>query len=396
MWEFTSPRKVIFGEDALDYLSEQEFTHAFIVTDPLMKKLHLAAVEAQLNQPNTKTTIFDEILSEPTVEIIQKGGKAMTKAQPDVIIALGGGSVQDAAKGMWCLYANPGSNLEALDPFVKLKLRQKTNCSFIAIPTTSGTGADATWAIVLTDTSEPIHRKIAVVHRELVADVTILDPVLTQTMPAKLIAGTGLDALSHAIDGYLSLWRNDISDALARHAFKLIWEHLPIAFEQAKNNETVDVVIREKLHVAATMAGWAFSNSQIILSHALAHQVGGIFDIPHSQCVGAMCWYCLMYNQIEESQRIADLAQLAGFTADSDEKLVRKFIVAFKELLVKLGVPLCLEEMNITQEQYEANLERLIAYSQNDSGSLSNPRPLDYDAFVKIYECVYHGKEIDF
>jgi alcohol dehydrogenase class IV len=396
MWEFTSPRKVIFGEDALDYLSEQEFTHAFIVTDPLMKKLHLDTIESQLNQTNAKITVFDEVLSEPTIDIIQKGGSAMFEAKPDVIIALGGGSVQDAAKGMWTLYADPGSNLEALDPFVKLELRKKTNCSLIAIPTTSGTGADVTWAVVLTDTTEPAHRKIAVAHRELVADVTILDPVLTQTMPAKLLVGTGLDALSHAIDGYLSLWRNDISDALARHAFKLIWEHLPIAFEQAKNNETVVVEIREKLHVAATMAGWAFSNSQIILSHALAHQVGGIFGIPHSQCVGAMCWYCLMYNRIVESQRIADLARLAGFTGTSKEELTRTFIGAFKAFLVNLEVPLCLEEMNITRDQYEANLERLVAYSQNDSGALSNPRPLDYDAFVKIYECVYHGKEIDF
>jgi len=396
MWEFTSPRKVIFGEDSLDYLSDQEFSHAFIVTDPLMKKLHMPAIEARLNQTDTKITIFDEILHEPTLDVVKKGGRAIISAKPDVIIALGGGSVQDAAKGMWTLYSDPESDLEALNPFIKLGLREKTNSSLIAIPTTSGTGADVTWAIVLTDTTEPVHRKIAVVHRELVADVTILDPQLTQTMPAHLLAGTGLDALSHAIDGYLSLWRNDISDALARHAFKLIWEYLPIAFEQTKNNETVDVEIREKLHVAATMAGWAFSNSAIILSHALAHQVGGVFDIPHSQCVGTMCWYCLMYNQVVESQRIADLARLAGFTGDSDEELAHKLIIAFKELLVKLEMPICLEEMNITREQYEANLERLIAYSQNDSGSLSNPRPVDYDDFVKIYEYVYHGKEIDF
>ncbi|MFX0202344.1 MAG: iron-containing alcohol dehydrogenase, partial [Candidatus Hodarchaeota archaeon] len=379
MWEFTSPRKVIFGEDALDYLSDQEFTHAFIVTDPTMKKLHLTAIEAQLNQINTKITVFDEILSEPTLEIVQKGGRVMAEAKPDVIIALGGGSVLDAAKGMWAVYADPELNIEALDPFAKLGLREKTNCSLITIPTTSGTGADVTWAIVLTDTKETVDRKISLANRELVADVTILDPILTQTMPKHLIAGTGLDALSHAIDGYLTQWRNDISDAFARHAFLLIWKNLPIAVDQVKNKGAVAVEIREKLHVAASLAGWAFGNSQIILAHSLAHAVGSVFEIPHSQCVGTMCWYSLMFNKVVESQRIADLASLAGLHGVSNEELATKFIYAFKELLIKLDMPLSLKEMKITKEQYKAHFESLINYALNDSGTLSNPRNVNYD-----------------
>lgn len=396
MWEFTSPRKVIFGEDALDYLSDQAFTHAFIVTDPTMKKLHLAAIEAQLNQTNTKITVFDEILSEPKLEIVHKGGRAMAEAKPDVIIALGGGSVLDAAKGMWTVYADPGLNVEALDPFAKIGLREKTNCSLITVPTTSGTGADVTWAIVLTDTTEAVDRKISLANRELVADATILDPILTQTMPEHLIAGTGLDALSHAIDGYLSLWRNDISDALARHAFLLIWGNLPIAVEQVKKKGPVDLEIREKLHVAATMAGWAFGNSQIILTHSLAHTIGSVFEIPHSQCIGSMCWYSLMFNKAVESQRIADLARLAGFHGTSDEELATKFIDAFKKLLIKLDMPLSLKEMEIPKEKYETHFESLINYALNDSGTLSNPRTVDYDDFVKIFEYVFEGKEIDF
>ena len=396
MWEFTSPRKVIFGEDALDYLSDQEFTHAFIVTDPTIKKLHLAAIKARLNQTNTKITVFDEILSEPTLEIVQKGGRAMIGAKPDVIIALGGGSVLDAAKGMWTIYADPGLNVDALDPFAKLGLREKTTCSLITIPTTSGTGADVTWAIVLTDTTEAVDRKISLANRELVADVTILDPELTQTMPAHLIAGTGLDALSHAVDGYLSQWRNDISDALARHAILLIWENLPIAVVQVKNMGTVDVEVREKLHIAATMAGWSFGNSQIILTHSLAHTVGSVFDIPHSQCIGTMCWYSLMYNKAVGLHQIADLARLTGFYDASDEELATKFINAFKELLIKLEMPLSLKEMKIPREKYETHFESLINYALNDSGTLSNPRNLDYDDFVKIFEYVYEGKEIDF
>lgn len=396
MWEFTSPRKVIFGEDALDYLSDQEFTHAFIVTDPTMKKLHLAAIESRLNETNTKITVFDEILSEPTLEIVQKGGRAMSEAKPDVIIALGGGSVLDAAKGMWAVCADPGLNVEALDPFAKLGLREKTNCSLITIPTTSGTGADVTWAIVLTDTTEAVDRKISLVNRELVADVTILDPILTQTMPKHLIAGTGLDALCHAIDGYLSQWRNDISDAFARHAFLLIWKNLPIAVDQVKNKGGVAVEIRDKLHVAATMAGWAFGNSQIILAHSLAHAVGSVFKVPHSQCIGTMCWYSLMFNKVVESQRIADLARLVGLHGTSNEESATKFIDTFKKFLIKLNMPLSLKEMEIPKKKYESHFESLINYALNDSGALSNPRTINYNDFVKIFEYIFEGKEIDF
>ncbi|MHA1541778.1 MAG: iron-containing alcohol dehydrogenase, partial [Candidatus Hodarchaeales archaeon] len=222
MWDFTSPRKCIFGEDALEYLSELSFNRVFIVTDPLMRKLHLSAVEQHLR---SEITVFDEIPSEPTFRIVQKGAELLMKTKPDVIIALGGGSVLDAAKGMWPMWANPEDGfdaIEGLDPFGSLGLREKTNCKLINIPTTSGTGADVTWATVLTDKSSNTDRKASFGNRELVADITILDPSLTKTMPVKLIAGTGMDAMCHAIDSYLSTWRNDFSDAFLRHAFKIL------------------------------------------------------------------------------------------------------------------------------------------------------------------------------
>lgn len=396
MWDFTSPRKVIFGEDALDYLTEQSFKHAFIITDPTMKKMHLAKVEDRLKQANTKITIFDEIPGEPTLQTVEKGAKLLIKTKPDVIIAIGGGSVLDSAKGMWPMWASPDKGLDAiegLDPIGDLNLRKKTNCILINIPTTSGTGSDATWATVLTDKSEEVDRKASFANRELVGDVIILDPILTKTMPVHLRGGTGMDALSHAVDGYLSEWRNDFSDALLRHAFKLMWENLPIAFEQGKSGET-DEEILGKLHNAATMAGWGFGNSQIILSHSLAHSVGAVFKVPHSVCIGTMCWYSLMYNKTEP--RIADLARLVDLNGSSDEELIDKLINDFKALLVKLELPLSLRDMKITREQYEANLESLIDYALNDSGTLSNPRPLDYEDFEKIFEHAYEGKELDF
>jgi len=398
MWDFTSPRKVIFGEDALEYLSIKSFKHAFIITDPTMKELHLNKVEDQLKQANIKITIFDDIPGEPTFKIVLKGAKLLIESKPDVIIALGGGSVMDAAKGMWPIWAEPERGLDAiegLDPVGDLDLREKTNCILINIPTTSGTGSDATWATVLTDESGETKRKASCGNRELVADIIILDPILTKTLPSSLMAGTAIDALSHSIDGYLSDWRNDFSDALARHAFKLLWENLPTAFEQAKEGETSSD-LREKLHNAATMAGWAFSNSQIILAHSLGHSIGAVFYIPHSVVIGASCWYSLMFNKDVEPQRIADFARLAGFTGASDEELCVKFIDGFRELLLKLGIPLALKDMKITKEQYEANRVSLIEFALNDSGTLSNPRPADYEDFEKIFDHFYDGKAINF
>ncbi|MFX0013733.1 MAG: iron-containing alcohol dehydrogenase [Promethearchaeota archaeon] len=398
MWDFTSPRKVIFGEDALEYLSEKSFKHVFIITDPTMKKLHLAKVEDQLKQSNTKITVFDEIPGEPTLQIVQKGATVLVKTQPDVIIALGGGSVIDSAKGMWAIWANYDEGLDAiegLDPIGDLNLREKTRCVLINIPTTSGTGSDATWATVLTDESNDVDRKASFANRELVGDVIILDPVFTKTMPSHLRAGTGMDALCHSIDGYLSDWRNDFSDALLRHAFKLIWENLSIAYEQSKSGEA-DTKILEKLHNAATMAGWGFGNSQIILSHSLAHSVGAVFNIPHSVCIGTMCWYSLMYNKNTDPQRIADLARLVGLEGTSDEEIATKLVCEFKELLIKLELPLSIKDMKVTKEQYEAKCNSLIDYALNDSGTLSNPRTLDFEDFEKIFEYAFLGKEVDF
>ncbi|MFX0050007.1 MAG: iron-containing alcohol dehydrogenase [Candidatus Hermodarchaeota archaeon] len=396
MWDFTSPQKVIFGEEALEYLSYQKFQHVFLVTDPTMKELHFSKIADQLK--GTRITIFDEIPGEPTLDNVRKGAKivANLKPSPDAMIALGGGSVMDTAKGLRAMWADPELDIEALDPFKRMQIREKTKCTMISIPTTSGTGSDVTWSAVLTDLSETVPRKHSVAHRELIPDITILDPIFTETMPIKLMTGTGLDALCHSIDAYLSSWRNDFSDAVARHAFLLLWQNLPVAFKQAKSSGTINVELREKIHNAATMAGMAQSNAQIILSHCLAHSVGAIFNIPHSLCIGAMCWYSLMYNRDAEMQRIAELARLAGLDGSSSAELAINLVNSFKELIIQLEMPLSLKDMNISREQYEVNRESLVNYAENDSGSLSNPRDADYNDFVKLFEYAYEGKEVDF
>lgn len=395
MWDFSSPRKVIFGEDALNYLTFRKFKHAFIVTDPTMRKFHLEKIEPLLKENDTEITVFDDITGEPTLEKARKGAKLLSQTSPDVLIGLGGGSVLDTAKAMWALWADPSTDIESLDPIGDLNLREKTKAILINIPTTSGTGSDVTWAVVLTDTSSEPPRKASMGNRELVADITILDAVLTKTMPPHLIAGTGMDALCHAVEGYLSQWRNDFSDALTKHAFLLVWKNLPVAFNLAKKEEP-NFELSQTLHNAATMAGWGFSNSQIILGHSISHSVGAIFKIPHSVIIGPACWYALMYNRDVAKERIADLAKLVGLIGDSEEDLTTKLIDSLKELLINLELHLSLKDMNVSRSSFENNLKALVDYAINDSGTLSNPRSVDYEDFERIFECVYNGSPIEF
>lgn len=391
MWDFTSPRKTIFGEDALEWFEMELFSNVFIVTDPLMKDLHLEKITKFL--PDSKITVFDQITDEPSFETVNAGVKMIQEVKPDALIALGGGSVLDTAKGIFLLYALPDYNLAGLDPFERLNLREKIKCSLITIPTTSGTGADVTWAVVITDKSEKPYRKVALAHRELVADVTILDPILTETLPSHLIAGTGFDAISHCVDGYLSSWQNDFSDSFLRHGFYLLWKNLGTAYDQSKKGK-VDVELREKLHNAATMAGWGFGNSQVILSHSLGHSIGAVLHVPHAKCIGASLWYCLQYNKESELERIHDLAVIAGIPGSSKEEIVNKFIVELKNYLIKLGLPVSLQEMGISEEQFTENKDSLIKYAENDSGTLSNPRMIDHSDFVTIFEAFYKGDEL--
>lgn len=395
MWNFTSPRQIILGEDALEYLSLGNFRHVVVITDPMMRKLHLKTIINQLKS-GTQVTVFDDMGPgvETSIDTVRKGAKKLAEAQPDVIIALGGGSVMDAAKGMWVMWADPETDIAALNPVEPIHLRKKTKAKLITIPTTSGTGSDVTWAVVLTDTDED--RKASFANRELVADVSILDPALPKTMPPHMIAGTGFDALVHSVDGYLSTWANDFSDALCRHAFKLIWENLPVAYEQAVQGNYVDPKVREKIHHAATMAGWGFSNSQIILSHSLGHSLGGFFQLPHALVIGACCWYSLMFNREAAAIRIADLAEIAKIQAPNQEQVVNAFIKAYKAKLLQCKMPISLQDMSISRDSYEQNLEKIVMNALNDSGSLSNPRDIQYEDVEQIFHHMWEGKPLEF
>lgn len=223
MWYFRSP-EIVFGPDSLDHLSQISGSRAMIVTDPVMVELGYARqVQHKLQEAGIESRIFADVEAEPAVATIRRGAAAMTDFGPDWIVGLGGGSPLDAAKAMWILYENPAVDILSVNPFEPLGLRQKAR--LIAVSATSGTGAEVSWGIVITDPAD--RRKAAFGSPENLPDIAIVDPALAATMPPQLTADTGMDALTHAVEGYVNTWQNDFSDGLCLKAVQLIFAYLP-------------------------------------------------------------------------------------------------------------------------------------------------------------------------
>ena len=389
MWFFTSPRTIVFGEGALEYLKELEGKKVFIVTDKNLRELGIVdKVVEQLKETSMEIQIFDEVEPEPSKQTIEKGAKTLSEFGADWIIGLGGGSCMDAAKAMWVLYERPDLTIEDITPFEKLNLRKKAR--LINIPTTSGTGADVTWAVVITDTERKV--KLELASREVVADISIVDPALVLDLPPKLTADTGMDALVHAIEAYTVQWKNDFSDALALRAIQLIFKYLPRAFKNGKN----DPEAREKMHNAATMSGLAFSNAQIGIVHAMGHSLGAVFKIPHGKSVAVFLPYVMEYNLPEVASLYAEIAEAIGISDGSVEEKARKLIEAIRNLMKEIEEPLSIREMGISREEFEAKLDELIEKANESTGTIVNPRVPSEEDYRKLFLYAYEGKNVDF
>ena len=386
MWFFASP-EIVFGEDALSYLSEIEGKRALIVTDENMVRLGFVdKVIGHLKEAGIEARVFAEVEPDPSLETVKRGAQAALDYEPDWIVGLGGGSSMDAAKAVWVLYERPDMEPEAISPIETLGLRKKAR--LITIPTTSGTGAEATWAIVLTDTE--MRRKLGLGSRENMADIAIVDPALATTMPPQLTADTGMDALTHAIEGYTCTWHNDFSDGLCLKAIQLVFDYLPRAYEKG------DLEAREKMHNAACIAGLGFGNALAALAHSLGHSLGAVFHVPHGRAVGLFLPYTIEFSVRGGKTRYAEIARFLGLPAGSEEEGAASLVTAIRGLLKKLDQPSIIGELGISPDEFEAELTKLVENAENDSCTVTSTRIPSTEEFERLFRYAYEGRNIDF
>lgn len=388
MWYFRSP-EIVYGQDALDHLMYLSGQKAFIVTDPTILKLGFVnRVQEKLNMAGISSQVFSDLEPEPSVEVVERGAAAMANYQPDWVIGLGGGSSIDAAKAMWILYENPEIDILTVNPLEPLPLRHKAK--MVAISGTSGTGAEVTWGIVLTDPVD--QRKVAIGSPENTPDIAIVDPALATTMPPRLTADTGMDALAHAIEGYTSIWNNDFSDGLCLNAIRLIFNYLPRAVRRGEDEEA-----REKMHNAAAIAGLGFINSMCSLAHALGHSLGAIYKIPHGRTVGLFLPYTIQFNAFNNGQtRYHEIAAFLGLPTATPQEGTASLVEAVFGLARKIGQPCSIQEaVDVSLAKFERDLDRLVEYAETDTQIITAVRTPSTNDVRKLFLYSYQGKNID-
>lgn len=390
MWFFRSP-EIVFGEGALDHLTSIQGHRAFIVTDENIVRLgFVETVQARLGEAQIESAIFAQVEPNPSMQTVARGAREALAFEPDWIIGLGGGSCMDAAKSVWIQYERPDLEPDNVAPFGRLGLGVKAK--MIAIPTTSGTGAETTWPIVLTDTEE--HCKISVGHPENIPTLAIVDPVFVNHLPPQITADTGMDALTHAVEGYTSHWANDFSDGLCVKAAQLIFDYLPRAYESGAD----DPEAREKVHNAATIAGLAFGNSMAAMAHGLGHSLGAILPIPHGRAVGLCLPYAIEFTvRGWLPTRYAELVDRLGLPAAADESEGAAILAeATRDLARRIQQPTTLEEAGISREEFEAALPKLTENAVNDSAMTINLRFPEEEEVEKVLRYMYEGMPVDF
>ncbi len=388
MQRFTIPRDLYFGEDAVDYLKSAKGSKALIVigSERLIKDGTVPKVQSNLKEANIETRVFTGVENDPSVATVRKGVEMMNEFNPDLIIGIGGGSPIDAAKAMWIFYEYPEFTFEeAAKPFNLPELRQKAK--FIAIPTTSGTATEVTSFSVITDNETGVKYPIA--DYNITPDVAIVDTNLVQTMPKTLVANTGMDALTHAFEAYVSTARNPITDALAMKSIEMIVANLYDSFEGKEQ-------ARKDMHIAQNLAGMAFSNAILGIVHSMSHKTGKIFDIPHGLANAIYLPAAIQFNAKTAMTAYADIASRLGLEGNNEEELVASLVNLVKELRNKMGMANSLKEFGISEEIFKENLDSISETSVADPCTGTNPREISVEEMKKLFEAVYYGEDVNF
>ena len=395
MWNFVSPR-IVFGESSLSSLEDINMSRALVVTDKNLVQIGLVEPVLDLiKKSGCEVLVFDDVEPDPTLTSVELGKAAANDFQPDWIVGLGGGSPMDTAKAIWVLYERPDLIPAMINPFIDLGLRKKSR--LVTIPTTSGTGAEVTWGIVLTDSEN--NRKMGLGNRENAADIALVDPALASGMPPQLTADTGLDALTHAVEGFICTWHTDITDGLCINAAREIFNYLPLAYEASlSGNPTKDnyLLAREKMHNAATCAGLGFGNAMASLAHAMGHVLGSVFHVPHGRAVGMCLPLTIEFaSRGDDPSQVITLAHLLGIKGP-DSKIGDLFASALRDLAKKIENPLSLSELGIDKKAFENQLEKIVDDSFNDTQIITAPRAPSYGDLEKLFQYVYDGQSVDF
>lgn len=393
MVRFTLPRDLYHGKGSLEALKTLEGKKAIICVGggSMKRNGFLQKAEDYLKEAGMEVKLFEGIESDPSVETVMKGAAVMTEFEPDWIVAIGGGSPIDAAKAMWIKYEYPDTTFEDMCKVFGLpKLRKKAH--FCAVSSTSGTATEVTAFSIITDYEKGIKYPIA--DFEITPDVAIVDPELAETMPVKLVAHTGMDAMTHAIEAYVSTANCDYTDPLALHAMEMIQANLVKSYNG-------DMAARDSMHNAQCLAGMAFSNALLGIVHSMAHKTGAAFStghIPHGCANAIYLPYVIKYNAKDPiaAKRYAEIARRMGLAGISEKALINSLCEKIDEFNVKLNIPKTLKEFGINEDEFKEKIDKIAELAVGDACTGSNPRAIDPEQMEKLFTCIYYGTEVDF
>ena len=389
MARFTLPRDLYFGDNSMEELKVLKgHKKAFVVTggSSMKKNGFLQKLENVLKDAGLEVMLFEGVEPDPSVETVFRGAEAMRKFEPDVIVAIGGGSPIDAAKAMWVFYEHPEKTFDDIkDPFTMPKLRQKA--IFVAVPSTSGTATEVMAFSVITDYSTKVKYPLA--DFEITPDIAVLDGTIAQTMPKTLTAHTGMDAMTHAIEAYVASARSDFSDPLALKAISMIYENLVDSYNGDKE-------ARGKMHIAQCLAGMAFSNALLGIVHSLAHKVGAQYEVPHGCCNAIMLPFVIQFNSKVCMNRFADIARTMGLPGATDKQLTNSLVAAIRELNRKVGIAASYKEHGVPEELFKSTLDFVCENAVKDPCTGANPRACTVEDLKKVLTCSYYGEDVTF
>lgn len=388
MKRFTIPRDIYFGENSIEHLKTIKGSKAMLVigSERLITDGTVPKIKNFLEEAGIVSDVFSGVESDPSISTVKKGIEAFDSFKPDIIIGIGGGSPIDAAKAMWIFYEYPNFTFEeASKPFNLPELRQKAK--FIAIPTTSGTGTEVTSFSVITDNETGLKYPIA--DYNITPDIAIIDTNLVASMSKKLISDTGMDALTHAIEAYVSTASDPITDALSMKAIEMCAKNVVDSYNG-------DINARGSMHIAQCIAGMAFSNAILGIVHSMAHKSGKIASISHGRANAVYLPYVIQFNAKKDCKRYAEISKHLGLSGENDLALTNSLIDYIKKLRFDLNMPSSLKEHGTSEKDFLSALDTISKAAVEDPCTSTNPRPITVPQMKTLFESVYYGNDVNF